>query len=542
MLLKYLKLTPMPYFRNFLVLFFLATNLISCNPKNTSEESSDAIISINVHDEITVNEIHEAYSNGEYTVVELTQFYLNRINKIDKSGPNLNAVLTINPDALAIAQQLDIDLKNNTSKGALFGIPVILKDNIDTADKMPCTAGSRIMKDSYPLKDSPLVAQLRDAGAVILGKANLSEWANFHSNYSSSGWSGLGGQTNNPYDLSRNPCGSSAGSGATVAANLCVVAIGTETNGSIVCPANNNGIVGIKPTVGLISRTGIIPISFTQDSGGPMARTVKDAAICLGTLTAIDREDSKTMASDRVAYKDYTQFLNTGTLKGKRIGYFKSPLGGHKRMTIIMEEAVSFLRGQGAEIIEILEILDDETGDNSFEVLLYEFKDGLNKYFKSLGENTPVNDLQDLIDKTFTDSIEMKYFDHELLKLAQSKGSLNDEVYKNALRAMLKSSRDDGIDKVMNENNLNAIISPTGGPAWKSDLTNGDNFSIESSSPSAIAGYPIINVPMGEIDGLPVGLSIFGRAWSEPVLLEIAYNYEQGTKHRKTPKYLNGNQ
>lgn len=519
--------------------------LFSCEEnklQKTSGEPSDSIVRLAIHDEITIDEIHKAYGNGEYTIVELTQYYLDRINAIDKSGPNLNAVLTVNPDALEIAGQLDEELQNNKIRGPLHGIPVLLKDNVDTADKMPCTAGSIIMKDSYPLKDSPLVAQLRKAGAVILGKANLSEWANFHSSYSSSGWSGLGGQTNNPYDLTRNPCGSSAGSGVAVAANLCVLAIGTETNGSIVCPANNNGIVGIKPTVGLISRTGIVPISFTQDSAGPMARTVKDAAICLGVLTAIDPADTKTIVSDRIAYKDYTQFLKTGTLKGKRIGYFKTPLGSHKRMTKVMEEAVSYFKEQGAEIIEIDKILDDEAGNNSFEVLLYEFKDGLNKYFKNLGENAPVKNLQDLIDKTFKDSIEMKYFDHELLKLAQSKGNLNDETYKNALNTMLKSSRDEGIDKVMNENNLDAIISPTGGPAWKSDLTNGDNFSIESSSPSAIAGYPIINVPMGYLDGLPVGLSIFGRAWSEPILLEIAYNYEQGTHHRTTPKYLNGNQ
>ncbi len=523
-----------------LILVLIAVFVLSCNSKKTSNGSSDVIASLNIHDEITVDDIQLAFKNGEYTVTQLTQFYLDRIEALDKNGPVLNAVLTVNPDALIIAKELDEELKMNKLRGPLHGIPILLKDNIDTADKMPCTAGSRIMKDSYPLKDSHLAAQLRKAGAVILGKANLSEWANFHSNYSSSGWSGLGGQTNNPYDLSRNPCGSSAGSGAAVAANLCVVAIGTETNGSIVCPANNNGIVGIKPTVGLISRTGIVPISFTQDSGGPMARTVKDAAICLGTLTAKDKQDSKTMASNRVAYNDYTQFLKTGTLKGKRIGYFKTPLGDHKRMTEIMEEAVSFFKLQGAVIIEIDKILDEETGDNSFEVLLFEFKDGLNNYLKSLGANAPVNDLQDLVDKTFSDSIEMKYFDHELLKLAQSKGNLNDQSYKNALNAMLKSSREDGIDKVMDENNLDAIISPTGGPAWKTDLTNGDNYSIESSSSSAIAGYPIINVPMGQIDGLPVGMSIFGRAWSEPILLEIAFNYEQGTNHRTTPKYIKG--
>ncbi len=521
---------------------FLATLILSCNQEKIPQASSRALDHLNIHEEITVDEIHKAYKNKEYTITELTQFYLDRINAIDKNGPSLNAVLTINPDALDIAAKLDEEWQNDNIMGPLHGIPVLLKDNIDTADKMPCTAGSRVMKNSYPLKDSPLAAQLRKAGAVILGKANLSEWANFHSSYSSSGWSGLGGQTKNPYDLSRNPCGSSAGSGAAVAANLCVLAIGTETNGSIVCPSNNNGIVGIKPTVGLISRTGIIPISFTQDSGGPMARTVKDAAICLGTLTAMDENDSKTMVPDRVAYQDYVQFLKEGNLKGKRIGYFKSPLGTNARMTKLMEEAVGFFKEQGVEIFEIEELLDKATGDHSFEVLLYEFKDGLNNYFDTLGDNAPVKDLQELIDSTFADNVEMRYFDHELLKLAQSKGSLQDEEYKKALWTMLKSSRDEGIDKIMDDNNLDAIIAPTGGPAWKTDLTNGDNFSIESSSPSAIAGYPIINVPMGLLDGLPVGLSIFGRAWSESVLLEIAYNYEKGTHHRKTPRYINDNQ
>jgi len=516
---------------------FVILILCSCNSKKTTDQISNAGVDIEVPDEVTVEDIHQAFNDGLYSVTQLTQFYLDRIEALDKNGPQLNSVLAINPDALAIAAKLDKEWQEGKIRGPLHGIPIMLKDNIDTADKMPCTAGSRVMRNSYPLKDSPLAAQLRKAGAVILGKTNLSEWANFHSSYSSSGWSGLGGQTNNPYDLSRNPCGSSAGSAVAVAANLCVIAIGTETNGSIVCPANNNGIVGIKPTVGLISRTGIIPISFTQDSGGPMARTVKDAAICLGALTAIDKEDDKTMASNRIAYSDYMPFLKTGTLEGKRLGYYKKPLENHQRMTGVMEEAVDYFKEQGAEIIEITEILDNKTEDNSFEVLLYEFKDGLNKYLNALGENAPVKDLQELVDKTFADSIEMKYFDHGLLKLAESKGNLTDQTYKKALNEMLFSSREKGIDRVMDENNLDAIISPTGGPAWKSDLTNGDNFSIESSSPSAIAGYPIINVPMGQIDGLPVGLSIFGRAWSEPMLLEIAYNYEQGTQNRQTPKF-----
>ena len=516
--------------------FFLSASLgvLSCGEIAQTEQSQAP----DIHPEITIEEIHAAYKSGDYTISLLTQFYLDRIQKIDKSGPMLNSVLTINPDALKIAAELDAEMKTGSWRGPLHGIPVLLKDNINTGDNMPCTAGARPMRNSYPERDSPLAAQLRKAGAVILGKANLSEWANFHSSFSSSGWSGLGGQTKNPYDLSRNPCGSSAGSGVAVAANLCLIAIGTETNGSIVCPANNNGIVGIKPTVGLVSRTGIIPISFTQDTGGPMARTVRDAAICLGVLTQADSMDSKTLFPNRSAYRDYTQFLKTGTLEGKRIGYYKTPLDGHKRMTQVMDAAITYFKLEGATIIEVDNIIPEETGDNSFEVLLYEFKDGLNKYFTSLGPDGQVNSLEDLISKTLSDSIEMMYYDHELLSWAQAKGDLDSEEYQNALSEMLRQSRQEGIDRVMDKHELDAIVAPTGGPAWKTDLTNGDNFSIESSSPAAIAGYPNINVPMGEIDGLPVGISIFGRAWSEPILLEIAYNFEQGTRHRFTPTYL----
>lgn len=514
----------------------LISLLISCDSPKKVNLSKD----LDIHDEITIDEIRKAFQNNEYTITELTQFYLDRINTLSINGPELNAVITINPDALEIASVLDNEMRNGKIRGPLHGIPILLKDNIDTGDKMPCTAGARAMKNSYPQKDSPLAAQLRKAGAVILGKANLSEWANFHSNYSSSGWSGLGGQTKNPYDLSRNPCGSSAGSAVAVASNLSVLAIGTETNGSIVCPANNNGIVGIKPTVGLVSRRGIIPISFSQDTGGPMARTVRDAAICLGALTNSDQEDSKTMVIDRVAYTDYTQFLKTENMMGKRIGYYKRPLGDHVRMTEVMERAVSYFEEQGATIIELDEIMNHEVENHSYMVMLYEFKDGLNNYLLGLGSNAQINSLEDLIEKTFNDSIEMKYYDHKLLKLAQSKGDLNSEEYLKSLDNMMKQSREEGIDKVMNEHQLDAIIAPTGGPAWKTDLTNGDNFGIYSSSPAAIAGYPNITVPMGVIDGLPVGLSIFGRPWTESILLEIAYNYEQGTQHRTTPNYLKG--
>lgn len=517
----------------FLVLFI---TLASC--VHPEDRSSTGVPDI--HPEISIDEIRQAYQNGEYTIEQLTEYYLDRIEKIDKNGPALNAVLTVNPDALEIARALDEEMQKGTVRGPMHGIPVIIKDNIDTKDKMPCTAGARAMKDSYPLQDSPLASQLRDAGAVILGKANLSEWANFHSSYSSSGWSGLGGQTKNPFDITRNPCGSSAGSGVAASANLCVIAIGTETNGSIVCPSNANGIVGIKPTVGLISRTGIIPISFTQDTGGPMARSVKDAAICLGALTGEDPQDEKTQAPDRIAYTDYTQFLKEGGIRGKRIGYWKGPVGDHVRMGEVLEAARDHFEAQGATIVELDQVMDRGAGRHSYQVLLYEFKDGLNKYFSALGPDSPVESLEDLIEQTFADSVEMHYFDHARLTAAQEKGDLSDEAYTEALAESRRLSRAEGIDKVMEEHNLDAIISVTGGPAWKTDLTNGDNFGMSSSSPAAIAGYPNITVPMGQIDGLPVNISIFGRAWSEPVLLEIAYAYEQGTKHRMTPKFENG--
>lgn len=519
--------------RNFILLFVF---LFAC--ATSAEKTGGNGKSLDIPNEVTIEDIRTDLSDGKYSIVELTQFYLDRIAAIDDAGPELNAVLTINPDALEIAEQLDAEWQAGSIRGPMHGIPVLLKDNIDTRDKMPTTAGARAMAESFPLKDSPLAAQLRKAGAVILGKANLSEWANFHSNASSSGWSGLGGQTKNPYDLTRNPCGSSAGSGAAVAANLCVVAIGTETNGSIVCPSNNNGIVGIKPTVGLVSRTGIIPISFTQDTGGPMARTVRDAAICLGAITAEDSLDSKTMVPERMALANYTRFLKPDGIKGKRIGYYKSPLGDNGQMTAIMEEAVAFFKENGATIVEVESILPPGTNGSSYQVLLYEFKDGLNKYFAGLGDHAKVKDLADLIEKTFSDSVEMRYHDHEILKLAQSKGDLETEEYREALATIIKNSRAEGMDKVLNENQLDAIIAPTGGPAWKTDLVNGDNFGgIFSSSPAAISGYPSITVPMGNIEGLPVGISILGRAWSEPTLLEIAYSYEQGTKKRITPKF-----
>lgn len=512
-----------------LVLFVLIIS--ACSPK---EKEPTPKIDL---EELTVAQIHAAYQNGTYTVTELVQAYLDRVKEIDQNGPALHSMIELNPDALEIAKKLDADLKDGKMEGPLFGIPVVLKDNIDTHDKMSTTAGSRAMLGSKPLQDSWVAAKLRESGAVILGKANLSEWANFHSSFSSSGWSGAGGQTKNPYDITRNPCGSSAGSGVAVSANLCVIAIGTETNGSIVCPANNNGIVGIKPTVGLISRSGVVPISFTQDTPGPMTRTVEDAAICLGALTGVDSSDSKTEASAGHSYTDYSQFLKADGLKGKRIGLYTKPLGQHFRVDTIMNQAIEYLKSQGATVIKIDTISPVDIEGPSFQVLLYEFKDGLNKYFKSLGPSAPVKSLEELIQVTKRDSIEMHFFDHQLLVEAQEKGDLNSPEYKEALQAMLQNSRTVGIDRVMDKYHLDAIVAPTGAPAWKTDLVNGDNFGLYSSSPAAIAGYPAISLPMGFVDGLPVNISFFGRAWSEPLLIEMAYAYEQGTHHRKAPQF-----
>jgi len=518
------------------ILFSIILLITSCI--NEAENITNTTKSEFRFDEITIAELQKGYANGDFTITEVTQSYLDRIKDIDDNGPELNAVIQLNPDAMAIAEQLDKELKEGNSRGPMHGIPVILKDNIDTHDNMFTTAGSRALEGSKPLKDSYVAKKLRESGAIILAKANLSEWANFRGDMSSSGWSGINGQTKNPYILDRNPCGSSSGSGVAASANLTVLAIGTETNGSVVCPANANGIVGIKPTVGLVSRSGIIPISFTQDTAGPMARTVTDAAICLGVLTGPDSTDSKTLDEQANMLKDYTQFLKVDGLQGKRIGLYTAPLGRHYKVDTIFNQAVAFIKSQGAEVIEIDQIAKNNVGGLSFEVMLYEYKDGLNNYFKSLGPDAKIKNLEELIAFNKKDSIEMEFYNQQYLEMAQEKDGLDSDDYKKILVEMLKGHREDGIDRVMNEHNLDAIIAPTGGPAWKTDHTNGDSFHVGSSSPAARAGYPNITVPMGFIENLPVGISFFGKAWSEPLLLEIAYAYEQGTKHRKVPKFL----
>jgi amidase len=488
--------------------------------------------------EMDIIQLQQGYADGLYTVSDVVGAYIDRIDAIDSNGPELNSIIMVNPDALEIARLLDEKLLKGGAEGRLFGVPVLLKDNIDTSDKMPATAGSRALINSFPSEDSYVARKLREAGAVIIGKSNLSEWANFRGELSTSGWSGLGGQTKNPYVLDRNPCGSSSGSAVAVSANLTVIAIGTETNGSIVCPSSANGIVGIKPTVGLVSRSGIIPISSTMDIAGPMARTVTDAVITLGAITGIDSDDERTIESRGMSYDDYTIFLNPVGIKGKKIGFFKGATGRNFKVDSLMARAVSFLESQGANVIEIDEVSSRGTSSHAFTVMLYEYKDGLNNYFSSLGPDAPIKNLDDLINFNKSDLLSLRYFNQHYLEQANSKGDLNSPEYLHALAALLTGSRDQGIDMVMDEHMLDAIIAPTGSPAWKTDLINGDSFQLGSSSPAAHAGYPNITVPMGYVDNLPVGISFFGRAWSEPVLIEIAYSFEQGTKQRIIPRFL----
>jgi len=486
--------------------------------------------------EVSISKLSEGYNNGEFTIYDVTKFYIDRINQIDKNGPQLNSIIQINPDALKTSKLLDEEIQNGKIRSRLHGIPIVLKDNIDTSDKMPTTAGSRAMIGSFPLKDSYLVKKLRTSGAVILGKANLSEWANFRGKNSSSGWSGVGGQTKNPYFLNRNPCGSSSGSAVAVSANLTLLAIGTETNGSIVCPSTTNGIVGIKPTVGLISRSGIIPISYTQDTAGPMARTLEDAVIALGILTGIDNNDPKTLKSKSYALNDYTSFLKLNGIKGKRIGLFKKPLGINEDVDRLFYKSIDVIKDLGAEVIEIDKLNSDETRQMSFKVMLHEYKDGLNKYFKSLGKNAKIKSLEQLIDFNKKDSIELKFYNQLYLEMANNTDGMKSKTYIEAHKNLMRLSRDEGIDKVMEENNLDAIVSPTGNPAWSTDWINGDRYLVHSSSPAAWAGYPNITIPMGDVHGLPVGISFFGKAWSEPTLIEIAYSFEQKTKARIIPQ------
>ncbi len=491
-------------------------------------------------EEKTIAELQDDMANGRYTARRLVELYLERIAQLDKQGPAVNAILETNPDALAIADALDTERAQSGPRGPLHGIPLVLKDNIDTADKMQTTAGSLALSGHVAAQDAFLAARLRAAGAIILGKANLSEWANFRSSRSSSGWSSRGGQTKNPYALDRNPCGSSSGSAVAVAANFCAAAIGTETDGSIVCPSHTNGIVGLKPTLGLVSRSGVIPIAHSQDTAGPMTRTVADAAAVLGALTGIDPRDPATAESEGKSHIDYTQFLDANGLQGARIGVARNFFGYDPKVDAVIEAAIAVMSSLGAVMVDEANI-DTETavGETEIEVLLYEFKADLNAYLASLGPEAQVRTMADIIafNEAHRDAV-MPYFGQERMLAAQEKGSLLSAAYLEALATNHRLMRAEGIDKALQTHQLDAIVAPTGGPAWLTDWINGDHYGGASSTPAAVAGYPNITVPAGFIHGLPVGISFFSTAYQEPALIKLAYAFEQATKIRRAPKFL----
>jgi amidase len=491
-------------------------------------------------DEATVADLQEGMKSGKYTARSIAQKYLERIAEIDKRGPALNSVIELNPDALAIANAMDAERKAKGPRSPMHGIPVLIKDNIGTADRMMTTAGSLALLGFRPEKDSGVAQRLREAGAVILGKTNLSEWANFRSNHSSSGWSGRGGQTRNPYALDRNPCGSSSGAGAAVAANLCAVTVGSETDGSVVCPSSANGVVGIKPTLGLVSRSGIIPIAHSQDTAGPICRTVADAAILLGAMAGIDPADSATEASRGKAQADYTKFLDRSGLRGARIGVVRKFFDFNDGFGPLMETLLDVMKREGAVLVDPVEIESIGKFDKSeLEVLEYEFKADLNAYLAAAGPGVPVHSLKEIIEFNERNrEKEMPFFGQDLLVKSETKGPLTDKAYLDALEKNHRLTREEGIDAAMDKHQLAALVAPTAGPSWLTDHVTGDHDTGGSSSLAAVAGYPNMNVPAGSIFGMPVGISFFGRAWSEPALIRIAYAFEQATRLRKPPRFL----
>jgi amidase len=492
--------------------------------------------------EWTIAELQQKMTTGELTSLQLAELYLERIASLDKSGPRLNSIIEMNPEALEIASSLDGERGAGHVRGPLHGVPIVLKDNIDTADKMQTTAGSLALEGHHAAHDSGVAEKLRAAGAVILAKTNLSEWANFRGKNSTSGWSSRGGLTRNPYALDRSACGSSSGSGAAVAANLCAAAVGTETDGSIICPAQTNGIVGIKPTLGLVSRAGIIPIAHSQDTAGPMARTVADAAILLGALAGPDQRDPATKSSAKRGAVDYTPFLDANGLKGARIGVARKLFGTDKRVAKVMDDSLDAMKQAGAILVDVELKSSDTFGKSELEVLLFEYKAGLDAYLGALGPEAKVHSLADVIKFNEENRARvLQYFGQERMEQAQEKGPLTSKKYLAALERNHRLARAEGIDAVMKKHRVRAIVCPTGGAAWAIDLVNGDggrNWDMDSTSYAAVAGYPHITVPAGYIFGLPVGISFFAKAWQEPTLIKLAYAFEQVTKVRKPPQFL----
>lgn len=490
--------------------------------------------------EATIVDLGAKMASGALASAGLTRAYLDRIAAVDRGPSGLRSIIETNPDAMKIAASLDAERKAGRVRGPLHGMPILVKDNIETGDRMVTSAGSLALAKHRARKDAFVVERLRLAGAVVLGKTNLSEWANFRSTRSSSGWSGRGGQCRNPYALDRNPCGSSSGSGAATSANLCVAAVGSETDGSIVCPSSSNGLVGIKPTLGLVSRTGIIPIAHSQDTAGPMARTVADAAALLSALTGVDPADRATVASSGRGAADYTTFLDKAGLKGARIGVGRKFFGKDPRVDAVMETAIAAMKDAGAVIVEDCDLSPgQEYGDSEYEVLLYEFKADLNAFLATVDPALGIRTMEDVI--RFNDenkATSMPFFGQEIFLQAVKKGGLDSKEYRDALAKNLKASREDGIDRVLAKDRLDAIVAPTGGPAWLTDHINGDSFSgVSSSQPPAVAGYPAITVPAGFVGGLPVGLTLMGPAWSEGRLIRYAYAYEQATRQRRPPTF-----
>jgi amidase len=492
-------------------------------------------------EEASIAELQARLASGALSSRALTEAYLARIEALDRGGPRLRSVIELNPDAVAIAAERDEERKAKGARGPLHGIPILLKDNIDTADRTTTTAGSLALEGSIPARDAFVAGRLREAGAVLLGKANLSEWANIRSNRSSSGWSARGGQCRNPYALDRNPCGSSSGSGAAAAASLCAAAVGTETDGSVVCPSSACGLVGIKPTLGLLSRSGVVPIAHSQDTPGPMTRTVRDAAVLLGAMAGEDPRDPVTAAARGRAVADYTRFLDPEGFKGARLGVCRKMFGFHPGVDRLMEDALLEMKRLGATLVDPADVPHlREYDESELSVLLYELKADLAAYLESLGPGARVRTLEDVI--RFNEAHrerEMPYFGQELFLKAQEKGPLSDPAYREALEKNRRLAGPEGIDAIMDQHRLDAVVAPTGGPAWLTDLVNGDSYvGGGASSPPAVAGYPHVTVPAGFVFGLPVGLSFIGRAWSEPALLRLAYAFEQATRHRRAPRYL----